>query len=138
MVNKKSETLPTLDDVVKVLFEHFCECCELGEDGCIQPETKTTCPVFWAIQFLLPDNPFVLRIMGRYMTCTKCQKVGLAPPTSDFNAQKQPILVCQHCGAPVWRNRDGLMVNKREDIDRSFAVKIVDEDGALKVRSAQL
>ena len=112
MVNKKSETLPTLDDVVKVLFERFCECCELGEDGCIQPETKTKCPVFWAIQFLLPDNPFVLRIMGRYMTCTKCQKVGLAPPTSDFNAQKQPILVCQNCGAPVWRNSMGIMVTE--------------------------
>ena len=107
-----AETLPTIDDVVACLFERFCEGCELGEDGCLHGETKTACPAFWAIQFLVPDNPFVLRITGRYMTCPRCQKVGMAPPTSAYNTPTQPLLVCQNCAAPFWRGALGMLANE--------------------------
>ena len=80
---------PKADQIVKVLFENFCECCELGEEGCIQAETKTPCSVFWTIQFLCPDKPFVNRIMGRYMTCPNCQNIGMVPPGSAFDAPIQ-------------------------------------------------
>jgi len=126
---------PKADQIVKVLFENFCECCELGEEGCIQAETKTPCSVFWTIQFLCPDKPFVNRIMGRYMTCPNCQNIGMVPPGSAFDAPIQPILVCESCHSPLWRGQYGVLVDKIEDINKSFAIRIVDEDGVLKVRS---
>jgi hypothetical protein len=107
-----AETLPTIDDAVACLFERFCERCEPGENGCLHGETKTACPAFWAIQFLVPDNPFVLRITGRHMVCPRCQKVGMAPPTSAFSTPIQPLLVCQNCAAPFWRGALGMLANE--------------------------
>jgi hypothetical protein len=107
-----AETLPTIDDVAACLFERFCKRCEVGEDGCLQGETKTACPAFWTIQSLVPDSPFVLRITGRHMVCPRCHKVGMAPPTSAYNTPTQPLLVCQNCAAPFWRGALGMLANE--------------------------
>lgn len=124
------------EQVVKVLVENFCECCELGEEGCINHETKTICPVFMLIQQLCPDNPFVLRLTGKYMPCYNCGAIGtMSPPDTAFNAPIQPILVCRSCHSPFWRGQGGMIVDKIEDINRSFAIRLVDVNGVLQVRS---
>ncbi len=132
----KQSELPQPDEVAKVLFKHFCESCELGEEGCVQ-QSGLRCPAFDAVQVLCPDNPFVLRILGKYMQCPKCGVVGMSPPSSAFNAPQQPVLVCLNCGAPLWRGVSGVLVQNFEDINRSFAFRFVEEDGALVPREVE-
>ncbi len=124
---------PKADEVVKALFSEFCEHCESKEDGCVNLETMY-CPVFLAAERLSPDDRFVLRIMGKYMLCDKCGAMGMAPPDTTFNTPKQPVLVCQSCHGALWRGRGGILVDRPEDIHRSFAVKFVKEDGVLTAR----
>jgi hypothetical protein len=135
-VVKTDRELPKADQVVKTLFGHFCKCCELGKEGCLRlGEAEVIfCPVFKAVSELCPDNRFVLHIIGKYMRCPKCNAVGMAPPTSSFNAPVQPVLMCLNCAAPLWKGRYGMLVERLEDINRSFACKIVDEDGVLRLR----
>ncbi len=125
------------DLVIKVLFENFCESCELGEEGCIDG-SKVLCPVFRCVQDLCPLNPFVIRIMGRHMRCRQCDASGLTVPTSPLNVSIQPVYVCLNCGAALWRGRYGMLVECPEDINRSFAIRFVDENGALIPREVDI
>ena len=122
------------EDLFKVLSKSFCADCESVETGCIYVAEGrgTICPVFDAVRAACPDNPFVIRIAGKFMLCSKCGERGMAPPPAPFNASVQPFLVCLNCGAPVWRDAEGGMV-----YDPFLAGKepeIVEIGGELKIR----
>ena len=125
--------LPQANEVVKVLFRHLCECCELGEKGCIQPH-RVRCPAFDAVMAVCPDNPFVLRVMGRLIRCPKCGRAGMGPPITPFNALIQPFLLCLSCGAPFWRDAYGTMVD--DPLLAGKEPEIVEIGDELKLRIA--
>jgi hypothetical protein len=56
MVNEMEiKKVPESQEVVKVLFEQFCEDCEWGEEGCIRISggLEVRCPVFDAVMTIV-------------------------------------------------------------------------------------
>jgi hypothetical protein len=132
MVGDEVEGRPGIDDVWSVLFERFCEHCDQAEVDCIRYDKGGMCPAFLVIQLLLPDNPFVLRAMGRHMTCPACHEVGMAPPRFAFDAPVQPILVCNRCPGALWRDPNGILIERVEDIQASSPVQPAEDDSVLR------
>jgi len=129
--------IPHPNQVVKLLFEHFCEDCESGEEGCIQIVSSNEgfrCPVFDAVMAIDPDNPFVRRSLGKFMPCDKCGHKGLRPPEAGF-PDPQPVWVCQSCGAALWRDAIGILVDDVELAGKEpQVVEIGGENGSLSLR----